>query len=105
MEEFLKIGKAAEYIHVSEDTLRLWDKTGKLKAIKTAGGHRRYNIKQLDEFLGKNKAMKYGDLYNHLCSAQYIADEIGDDLADAILRIREEIGNKLLNEYGIKQHE
>lgn len=105
MEKFLKIGNAAEYLHVSEDTLRLWDKTGKLKPIKTAGGHRRYGTKQLDEFLGKNKASKYGDLYSHLCSAQYIADEIGDDLADAILRIREEIGNKLLNEYGIKQHE
>ena len=102
MEELLKIGKAAEFLQVSEDTLRLWDKTGKLKPIKTAGGHRRYSIKQLDEFLGKNKASKYGDLYSHLCSAQYIADEIGDNLADAILRIREEIGKKLLDEYGIK---
>lgn len=48
------------------------------------------------------KTKKYGDLYNHLCSAQFIADEIGDDLADEILRIREKIGKKLLDEYGIK---
>ena len=102
MEELLKIGKAAEYLQVSEDTLRLWDKTGKLKPIKTAGGHRRYSIKQLDEFRGKTKVLQYGDLYNHLCSAQFIADEIGDDLADEILRIREKIGKKLLDEYGIK---
>lgn len=102
MEELLKIGKAAEYLQVSEDTLRLWDKTGKLKPIKTAGGHRRYSIKQLDEFRGKTKVRQYGDLYNHLCSAQFIADEIGDDLADEILRIREKIGKKLLDEYGIK---
>lgn len=102
MEELLKIGKAAEYLQVSEDTLRLWDKAGKLKPIKTAGGHRRYSIKQLDEFRGKTKVRQYGDLYNHLCSAQFIADEIGDDLADEILRIREKIGKKLLDEYGIK---
>lgn len=48
------------------------------------------------------KTKKYGDLYNHLCSAQFIADEIGDDLADEILKIREKIGKKLLDEYGIK---
>jgi len=102
MEELLKIGKAAEYLQVSEDTLRLWDKTGKLKPIKTAGGHRRYSIKQLDEFRGKTKVHQYGYLYDYLCSAQFIADEIGDDLADEILRIREKIGKKLLDEYGIK---
>lgn len=102
MEELLKIGKAAEYLQVSEDTLRLWDKTEKLKPIKTAGGHRRYSIKQLDEFRGKTKVRQYGYLYDHLCSAQFIADEIGDDLADEILRIREKIGKKLLDEYGIK---
>ena len=43
------------------------------------------------------KTEKYSDIYNHLCSAQFIADEIGDDLADEILRIREKIGKKILN--------
>jgi hypothetical protein len=41
----------------------------------------------------------YGNLYEHLCSAQYIADSLQDDDADAILEIRERIGQKLLNEY------
>ena len=42
MSNLLSIHKAAEYLDVTEDCLRKWDKDGKLKPLKTAGGHRRY---------------------------------------------------------------
>ena len=45
MEELLNISQAAKYLNVSIDTLRLWDKNGKLKPLKTPGGHRRYSSK------------------------------------------------------------
>lgn len=48
----LNITQAAKYLNVSDDTLRLWDKAGKLKPLKTAGGHRRYRTEDLDKFLG-----------------------------------------------------
>ena len=35
---------ASEYYGVSFDTLRRWDKKGKLSAIRTKGNHRRYFI-------------------------------------------------------------
>lgn len=53
MGKLLKIGEAAQYLNVSQDTLRKWDKTNKLKPLETAGGHRRYDVVTLDEFLGK----------------------------------------------------
>ena len=40
------VGKSAEYLNVSIDTLRRWDKSGKLKAIRVGSkkgvGERRY---------------------------------------------------------------
>ena len=53
MGKLLKIGEAAQYLNVSQDTLRKWDKANKLKPLETAGGHRRYDTDKLDEFLGK----------------------------------------------------
>lgn len=54
MSNLLSIHKAAEYLDVTEDCLRKWDKDGKLKPFKTAGGHRRYKQEDLDKFVGIN---------------------------------------------------
>ena len=58
MGKLLKIGEAAQYLSVSQDTLRKWDKANKLKPLETAGGHRRYDTDALDEFIGKNLVYK-----------------------------------------------
>ncbi|MBI5305992.1 MerR family DNA-binding transcriptional regulator [Candidatus Wolfebacteria bacterium] len=47
----LTIGEAAEFLKVSIDTLRRWDLVGKLKAIKSLGGHRYYSKEQLEMFV------------------------------------------------------
>lgn len=52
MNNLLNIKQAAAYINVNPYTLRRWDKSGKLPAIKTEGGHRRYRKEDLDEYLG-----------------------------------------------------
>ena len=52
MGRLLTIKDAASYLNVSQDTLRKWDKADKLKPLKTAGGHRRYDTDTLDEFIG-----------------------------------------------------
>jgi len=50
-EELLTIGQAAEYLGVSLNTLRRWDESGKLIAIKKGGGtHRYYLEKDLEIF-------------------------------------------------------
>jgi len=48
----LNIKEASEYLNVHPDTLRRWDKEGKLIPVKTEGGHRRYQQEVLDEFIG-----------------------------------------------------
>ena len=97
MGRLLSIKDTASYLNVSQDTLRKWDKANKLKPIKTAGGHRRYDTDTLDDFIGKEgKQINYGELYEHLCSAQYIADVLQDEHANQIMTIRQEVGEKLL---------
>ena len=97
MGRLLRIKDIASYLNVSQDTLRKWDKANKLKPLKTAGGHRRYDTDTLDDFIGKEgKQINYGDLYEHLCSAQYIADVLQDEHANQIMTIRQEVGEKLL---------
>ena len=49
----LNIKQASDYLGVSKDTLRKWDRSGKLKPLKTSGGHRRYSVQDLDTFIGK----------------------------------------------------
>ena len=49
--ELLTIREAAEFLGVSLDTLRRWDKSGKLTAIKKEGGtHRYYSKNELEVF-------------------------------------------------------
>jgi excisionase family DNA binding protein len=53
MNKIITPKKAAEMLGVSTTTLRNWESAGKLMAIKTLGGHRRYrfeDIKKLNTF-------------------------------------------------------
>lgn len=54
MNNLLNIREASLYLNVHPDTLRRWDNEKKLISIKTSGGHRRYQKKDLDKFIGIN---------------------------------------------------
>jgi excisionase family DNA binding protein len=50
-DKLLNIGQAAKILGVSRDTLRRWDESGKLTAIRKEGGtHRHYREKDLEVF-------------------------------------------------------
>lgn len=49
-EKRLTIGEAAKYLQVSLDTLRRWDASGKLRAVRSAGRHRYYLLSDLKRF-------------------------------------------------------
>ena len=36
--------------------MQRWDNSGKLKAVRTSGGHRRYKLSDLEKFIGENNA-------------------------------------------------
>lgn len=48
--ELIPIGDAAKYLGVSIDTLRRWDASYKLPAIKSPSGHRYYDQETLEKF-------------------------------------------------------
>lgn len=54
----LSIGEAADYLGVSIDTLRRWEKKEKIEAYRSPGGHRYFKIRELDELFGKKYERK-----------------------------------------------
>lgn len=55
---FVTIKLAAEIAGVSIETLRNWDKQGKLKSKRNPhNGYRLYSISQIQEFLKKTKGL------------------------------------------------
>lgn len=53
--KFLTIKEFASAIGVHEQTLRTWDKEGKLKPHHvTMGGHRLYSSEQIDDYFNGN---------------------------------------------------
>src|SRR3989344_4233733 len=51
-EERLTIGESSEYLGVSIDTLRRWEKKGVITTVRSPGGHRYYFKKDLDKLFG-----------------------------------------------------
>ena len=56
MKNLLNIKEAMDYLNVSKITLQRWDNSGRLKAIRTSGGHRRYKLSDLEKFIGEYHA-------------------------------------------------
>lgn len=51
-EKLIPIGKAAELLGTTQKTLRVWEKEGKIYSAKTAGGHRRYRLSEVEALQG-----------------------------------------------------
>lgn len=49
----LSIGEASEYLGISIDTLRRWEKKNKITALRSPGGHRYFKRKDLDNLFGR----------------------------------------------------
>lgn len=57
-EILLSIGEASEYLGVSIDTLRRWEKKDKITALRSPGGHRYFKQKDLDNLFGRKYERK-----------------------------------------------
>jgi excisionase family DNA binding protein len=65
MGRLLSIGEAAAVKGVSVDTLRRWEKEGKIQSVRTEGGHRRYDIDSLIDFRETRKTIAYARVSTH----------------------------------------
>lgn len=54
MDKLLTLKETSKLLNVSKSTLQRWDKNGKLVAIRTQGGHRRYKSSEIDKLIGVN---------------------------------------------------
>ncbi len=54
--KLLRIKEAADMLGVNPETLRRWDKEGKLPAVKVSiRGDRRYKPEDIEKFIERNK--------------------------------------------------
>jgi len=71
----INIGTAAKELGVSQETLRRWERIGKIKVERTPKGHRRYDLSQLKgEISRKTKNEKRTVAYARVSSHEQKAD-------------------------------
>jgi excisionase family DNA binding protein len=51
VEKLISPKKAAQLLSVTTDCLRKWEVSGKLKCVKTLGGHRRYKLEDIKKVI------------------------------------------------------
>ena len=49
--KFYSTSELARMLNVDASTVKRWADSGKLQCYKTVGGHRRFSVKQLHEFV------------------------------------------------------
>lgn len=55
MDKLLTLKETQSILNVSKSTLQRWDKSGKLAALRTEGGHRRYKQSDIERIVGEKK--------------------------------------------------
>lgn len=56
MAELLKLAEAAKLLGVSYPTLKQWIYKGRIRSVKTAGGHHRIPLKEIERLTGGTQA-------------------------------------------------
>ena len=64
MDRLISIGELAEMKAVSVDTIRRWEREGKIKSVRTDGGHRRYRLADFVE-QKPGKTIAYARVSSH----------------------------------------
>ena len=71
----LSIKEASEFLGISIDTLRRWERVGKITSMRTQGGHRRYDKKELIKFkMGDNSENRITIAYCRVSSSEQKED-------------------------------
>jgi putative resolvase len=72
MDKLLSIKQVSDFLGVSDETLRNWDRNGSLPSVKTNGGHRRWRQSDIEKIMGEaneethaNKVCIYGRVSSH----------------------------------------
>ena len=77
MNKLLTLKETETLLNVSKSTLQRWDKSGKLKALRTEGGHRRYKESEILNLIGFEET-DGEDKQNSVIVATYARCSISD---------------------------
>lgn len=94
----MRIGKVAEMLGVTVQTLRNWDKSGKLCAHKSAGGQRYYEFQEIQRFMLDIEAL--GWAWASSAQAPEITDEYYCERHDRFTSRLEKMSVVLLKKLG-----
>jgi excisionase family DNA binding protein len=67
--QWLSLGKAAALLGVHSMTLRRWSDSGRFPCYRTAGGHRRFAIDDIEAYLGRQSSEASKTLSNNWANA------------------------------------
>jgi excisionase family DNA binding protein len=79
----LRARQAASYLNVSLATLYRIEKEGKLTPFRTSGGHRRYSLAMLNEYLERSRQR----FLSIRPSRKHAQNAPGDKLSDSVIKI------------------
>jgi len=88
-EKYIAAGQAATLLGVHADTLRRWVDEGRLEAVRTLGGHRRYLLSDIQALLGTQGTSTVSVPCDLLRQISEISEETGvsvDSLVEKRLR-------------------
>ena len=75
-QRFLTIAEAAEFLHVSETSLRRWTNSGKLRCFRVGGrSERRFLVEDLLEFMASGKVQQEPPSIENVIVADIVAQE------------------------------
>ena len=57
-DKLITLSEASTMLGVHKDTLRNWSDTGKIKSVRTPGGHRKFSISEIQKHMGKESPRK-----------------------------------------------
>ena len=85
MDRLLTLKETGKLLNVSKQTLQRWDNSGKLIAVRTEGGHRRYKLSDIEKILGENDNLSSDDKKEIIDKATEIFAEMFIELCPELL--------------------
>lgn len=73
-DQYLPIGKVAKIIGVRVETIRRWERSGKLSSIRSPGGHRLFSLSEIQSLLTGRTSKQTCVIYARVSSTKQKAD-------------------------------